>query len=53
MKETNIAKAVAQMRSHILRSHEQASNAVRKAYMRIYAPNETESGKQNQGKKNG
>jgi DNA-binding GntR family transcriptional regulator len=53
MKESNIAKAVAQMRSHILRSHEQASNAVRKAYMRIYAPNEAESGKQNQGKKNG
>ncbi len=38
----NIQAAVEQMRKHIVRSQEEASEAVRKAYMRIYVPDELE-----------
>ena len=43
MIDKDLKLAVEQMRLHIVRSHEEASNAVRKAYMRIYAPNEKEA----------
>ncbi len=42
MIDGNIHAAVEQMRKHIVRSHEEASEAVRKAYMRIYVPDDIE-----------
>jgi DNA-binding GntR family transcriptional regulator len=40
MINNQVPEAVEQMRLHIVRSYEEASEAVRKAYMRIYVPDE-------------
>jgi len=40
MINNQVGEAVEQMRQHIVRSHEEASDAVRKAYLRIYVPDE-------------
>ncbi len=40
MINNQVREAVEQMRLHIVRSHEEASEGVRKAYLRIYVPDE-------------
>ena len=44
MINNQVGDAVEQMRQHIVRSHEEASDAVRKAYMRIYVPDDVNKG---------
>ncbi len=40
----DINRAVNSMQAHIVRSSEEATEAVRKAYARIYVPNQTRAG---------
>jgi DNA-binding GntR family transcriptional regulator len=40
----NVEEAQTKMRKHIMRSSAEATEAVRKAYARIYVPDETTNG---------